>query len=163
MSARTIALGAAMVIAAMGTATAASAAAPADCYWGIWKSNEELTHRTRPVMGPVIIFLGPWGNNGWERLHMGDFKTETSEMHFEHWDGKPYQVFGTDPRSQMVTKIDDYRFETRSVRDGAPADKAIMVFSNDCKRLTSTVPEGVRRDTGIKYYNDVRVYDKVEP
>lgn len=161
MPIRGIGIGAA--IAASLYSAAAFAAPPADCYSGIWKSNEELTKRTRPVMGPTVLFFAPWGDNGWMRLNITDLQGENSEVHFERFDGRTYQVFGIDPRGQTVKKVDDYTFETSSVRDGVPGDKAITVFSPDCKRITSTVPEGVRRDTGIRYFNDVRVYDKVEP
>lgn len=153
----------AALLGSAGASDAAPATAPADCYAGMWKSNEELTKRTRPVMGPTVLFFSPWGKDGWVRLNITDLVSENSEYHFLKPDGRIYQVYGNDPREQMMTKVDDFTFETTSVRDGKPADKSIIVFSPDCRRITWTTPEGVRRDTGVRYFNDIRVFDKVEP
>ena len=142
--------------------TAAARAADLLCS-GIWKSNEQLTHRTRTPIAPTIQFFEPWGNNGWMRMNMAGLDSQGAELVFNSFNGNVFRVYGSDPREQTARQTDDYTFETTSVRNGKPADKSIVQFSKDCKRLTFTVPEGTDRRTGLKYYNDVRVYDEIAP
>jgi hypothetical protein len=155
---------AAVVSAALFGSSDTFAATPPGCYSGVWKVNEQLSKRTRPVRGPVMIFIAPWGDNGWARVNTNDEGArQNSEFHFATWDGKIYPVYGDDPRETSARKTGDLTIENMSIRGGMPGDKSVIVFSSDCKRMTSTTPAGVRRDTGVRYENDVRIYDKLEP
>jgi hypothetical protein len=154
----------AVASAALAASSPAFAATPAGCYFGVWKVNEQLSKRTRPVRGPVMIFIAPWGDNGWVRVNTNDEGArQNSEFHFATWDAKVYPVYGDDPRETSARKTGDLALENMSIRGGVPGDKSVIVFTNDCKRMTSTTPAGVRRDTGLRYENDVRIYDKLEP
>jgi hypothetical protein len=129
----------------------------------VWNVNEELTKRTRPVLGPFMLFIAPWGDNGWLRVNTSSSNGRyNAEYQLATWDGKVYSIFGTDPRETTVNKPNDFTIETRGIRNGVVGDKAVVSFSRDCKRLTSTTPSGVRPD-GTRYENDVRIYDKVDP
>ena len=139
----------------------AAAAVPA-CS-GMWKANEQLTRRTRSPIAPNVQFIEPCGNNGWMLMNIGGLDTEGAEWYFASFNGHVFQVYGSDAREQMVREIDDHTFQSTAVRHGKPADTTLIVFSPDCKRVTFYVPEGTDRRTGLKYYNDVRVYDKIEP
>ena len=143
-------------------AAAASAGGGLLCS-GIWNIDEQLTHRTRSPLGPYVQYFGPWGKNGWVRLNTGSMDATGAEVVFNSFNGNAFQVYGGDPREQTARQRDADTFETTAVRYGKPADTTIVQFSKDCKRLTFTVPEGTDRRTGLKYYNDVRVYDMIEP
>ena len=147
-------------------APAAAAAAGAPCS-GVWKLNEQMTHRTRSPIGPIYQFFEPWGKDGWMRMNTQDLSAPVkgAEWHFEQFNGRPYQVFGGDPSLQHSRKITDHIIETIRVRDRQESDYSQVIFSQDCKRVTYYFPEGDDRhgEPGKQhYYNDVRVFDLIE-
>ena len=157
------AAGAAIEPAAAATAATASGI---PCS-GVWKLNEQLTKRTRSPIGPIYQFFEPWGKDGWMRMNTDDVeKAKSAEWHFEQFNDKPYQVFGGDPSLQHSRKISDRIIETIRVRNGKESDMSFVVFSQDCKRVTYYFPEGDDRHGAPgkeHYYNDIRVFDKIEP
>jgi hypothetical protein len=140
---------------------AAKSTSPLPCS-GIWNMNESLTHRTRSPLGPYVQYFGPWGKDGWVRLNTGSFDATGGEMVFNTFNGNAFMVYGGDPRGQNAKQIDAYTFVTQAIRNGKPADKSVVAFSKDCKRLTFTA-SGTDRRTGKPYIDDTRVYDMIEP
>jgi hypothetical protein len=151
----------------LSTSSALAAAAGGVPCSGVWKLNEQLTHRTRSPIGPIYQFFEPWGPDGWMRMNTQDLTTPQNggEWHFEQFNDKPYQVFGGDPSLQHVRMITDRIFATQRVREKKEADLSFVVFSQDCKRVTYYFPEGEDRHGAAgkqHYYNDVRVFDRIE-
>jgi hypothetical protein len=129
---------------------------------GIWSIDESLTYRTRSPLAPFVQYFGPWGKNGWVRMNSNGMESEGQGIIFNVFNGNAYQVFGGDAREQIARQIAHYTFETSAIRFDKPADKSVVQFSQDCKRLTFT-SEGTDRRTGKPYVNDIRVYDMIEP
>ena len=96
------------------------------------------------------------------RLNTGSLDAPGAELSFNTFGGNAYEVYGGDPREQTTRQIDALTFENQAVRNGKPGDKSTMQFSKDCKRLT-WIANGTDRRTGLKYTNDIRVYDIIEP
>ncbi|MCZ6618732.1 MAG: hypothetical protein O7E57_11425 [Gammaproteobacteria bacterium] len=144
------------------------AATPPGCFFGVWMINEQLTQRIRPQRG-LMMFLAPWGDNGWVRVGgingIDDPGIQRTEYHFVTWDDKVYPVFGSDPRHTRYKKIDDFTLESSSIRENRPeraGNSSITEFSEDCTRINwiSTILDDRNDDPNKK---DIRVYDKVEP
>ena len=130
---------------------------------GIWSANEQLTHRTQPALPPAYEVFGPWGNNGWIQINMGAIDAPGAELVFNGFNtGNAYEFFAGDLREQSVRQIDKNHFDVTTVRNRIPDDKMLVEFSPDCKRLTRTTAEGTDRRTGQKFYNDIRVFDRVD-
>jgi hypothetical protein len=133
-----------------------------DCS-GLWHVNEQLTHRATPALPPAYEVFGPWGNNGWIQINMGGIDAPGAELEFNTFNsGNAYEFFAADVHEQTVRQLDKNRFEVTAHRNGMPAGTMVVEFSPDCKRLTRTTAEGVDRRTGTKFYNDVRVFDRVD-
>jgi hypothetical protein len=135
---------------------------------GVWKLNEAETHRARSPINPIYQFFEPWGENGWMRLNTSDLASPTNgaEWHFEQFDDRPYQVFGGDPSLQHSRRVGAQIIGTTRVRLHRDADLSFVVFAKDCSRVTYYFPEGEDRHGApgkTHYYNDVRVFDKIEP
>lgn len=160
-------LGTLVVVTNLGAA--AATAAPAGCFFGVWMINEQLTKRVRAQRG-LMVFLAPWGDNGWVRISgisgIDDPGEQSAEFHFVKWDDRLYPVFGSDPRSTRFKRIDDYTFETSSLREDEPdrnnGPPTTIAFSQDCRRQTWTAPQ-LDRSNGRVIGNDIRVYDKLLP
>lgn len=141
----------------------ASPAGPGLACSGLWSVNEQLTHRTTAALPPAGEVIGPWGNNGWIQLNFGNIDAPNGELVFNVLNnGKAYQYFANDLREQAVRQTGPNRFEVTSVRNGVAGENMIFEFTDGCKRLTRTMPEGVDRRTGEKFYNDVRVFDRID-
>jgi hypothetical protein len=130
---------------------------------GIWTVNESLTHRTRSPLPPAVQVFGPWGRNGWVAMNMAGMDAQGVELAFNQFNRNAYQIYANDSHEQAVRQLDNHRFEVTAVRYKLSMDRSIVQFSNDCRRLTITVPEGTDRRRGVKYYNDVRVFDRIDP
>ena len=134
---------------------------------GVWRLNEQQTHRRRSATGPIFQFLHPWGENGWIRVNTGDAQVyQLPEWHFEQFNGKAYQVFGGDPSLQRVQKFSSQIFIGSRVRNGQDLDPGFFVFSKNCKLLTSYRAEGEDRHAPPGqnvYHNDLRIYERIEP
>jgi len=134
---------------------------------GVWMINEQATMRATGQQGPSLQFYEPWGPNGWMRMNTGAPEDATfAEWHFEQFNEQPYQVFGTDPSLGKARKITDRVVEASRVRLGEEANSQFVIFSQDCSRVTMYKAEGEDRHAPpgqTHYYNDLRVYDKIEP
>ena len=129
---------------------------------GIWSVNEQLTHRSRSPLPPALQYFGRWGKNGWVWLNAASLDAQGAELVFNLFDGNAYQVYGADLHEQAVRQLDDRTFGVTAVRYRLAGDRETVQFTNDCKRVTVTVPEGTDRRKGVKYYNDVRVFDRID-
>lgn len=153
----------ALLCAMLDLPTPAAAAMPG-CFSGVWMVNEALTMRGRPQRG-LMVFIAPWGENGWIRVSgihgLEEPGRQSAEYHFITWDNKVYPIFGSDPRYTRYNRVRDLVFESESIREEEPArngGKNIISFTADCKRSTwdSDIIDGnnpVRKD--------IRVYDKI--
>ena len=134
---------------------------------GVWMINEQATMRATTAMGPSVQFFESWGPNGWMRMNTGELESATrAEFHFEQFNGQTYQVFGTDPSLGKARKITDRIIEASRVREGRDANSQYVFFSQDCSRVTMYKAEGEDRHAPpgqSHYYNDLRVYDIIEP
>ena len=134
---------------------------------GVWMINEQATMRATTAKGPSLQFFESWGPNGWMRMNTGELETATrAEFHFEQFNEHTYQVFGTDPSLGKARKITNRIVEASRVREGRDANSQYVFFSQDCSRVTMYKAEGEDRHAPpgqSHYYNDLRVYDKIEP
>ncbi len=130
---------------------------------GIWSINEQLTHRSRSPIPPGVQYFGPWGKNGWVWLNTASLDAPGAELVFNLFNGNAFQVYGADLHEQAVRQLDGQTFGVTAVRYRLAGDKSTVRFTNDCKRVTVTVPEGTDRRKGVKYYDDVRVFDRIDP
>ena len=94
---------------------------------------------------------------------MAGMDAQGVELAFNQFNRNAYQIYANDSHEQAVRQLDDHRFEVTAVCYKLSMDRSIVQFSNDCRRLTITVPEGTDRRKGVKYYNDVRVFDRIDP
>ena len=171
-----IRLGALSFILAAGTwvapAAMAASAPPASgipCS-GVWKMNEQQSHRARSSTGPILELFAPWGKNGWIRINAADENAQfyqLPEWQFAQFNDKTYHVFGGTPSLQKVHKFTGNIFvANRVMQDGQSSDPVFWVFSKDCKHITYLVPQGEdrRAPPGQNiYYNELRVFDRIEP
>lgn len=160
--ARTL-LGAAAVLTATTLSTAGMAATPTGCFFGVWTINEQLTHRVRPQRA-LMVFMAPWGDNGWVRvgaIHGPEEQGKQSgEFHFVTWDQKVYPIFGSDPRYTSFKKTDDFSLAASAIREDQPernGEVSTISFSQDCKRSTWVAQVNDRVNHGTQ----TLVYDKV--
>jgi hypothetical protein len=130
---------------------------------GIWTINEQLTHRSRSPIPPGVQYFGPWGKNGWMWLNTASMDAQGAELVSNQFNGNSFQVYAADSHEQAVRQLDDHTFGVTSVRYHLAVDRETVKFTNDCKRVTITVPEGTDRRKGVKYYNDIRVFDAIAP
>jgi hypothetical protein len=130
---------------------------------GIWTVNEQLTHRTRSPLPPAVQVFGPWGKNGWVWINLPSLDAQGGELVFDLFNGNAFQMYAADTHEEAVRQLDERTFEVTAVRYRLAGDRSIVQFSNDCRRVTVTVPEGTDRRKGVKYYNDVRVFDRIDP
>jgi len=134
---------------------------------GVWMIDEQATRRTTTQMGPSLQFFESWGPNGWMRMNTSDPASAMFvEWHFEQFNDQPYQVFGRDPSLGKARKITERIVEASRVRLGQDANSQYVFFSEDCSRVTMYKAEGEDRHAPpgqTHYYNDLRVYDKIEP
>jgi hypothetical protein len=154
------------LVAGMNLPATSFAATPSGCVFGVWMINEQMTKRIRPQRG-LMVFLAPWGDNGWVRVSgisgVDVPGRQSAEFHFITWDAKVYPIFGSDPRYTTVKKTGDFTFESSSIREDEPErnGRATEIsFSNDCKRST-WVSEIEPERGGGPDRKDIRVYDKI--
>jgi hypothetical protein len=157
-------LGSAVLIAATHMSTHSFAVTPPGCFSGVWMINEQLTKRVRGGRG-LMVFLAPWGQNGWVRasgISGIDVPGEQSaDFHFVTLDDKLYPIFGSDPRYSRFKKVNDFTIESTSVREGEPPENrppTVIAFTPDCNRMTWTAPQDA---SGNRAQTDIRVYDKL--
>jgi len=117
--------------------------------------------------GPSLQFYESWGPNGWMRMNTQAAESATfAEWHFEQFNEKTYQVFGSDPSLGKARKLGPQMVEATRVRLGEEANSQLVIFAENCERVTMYKAEGEDRHAPpgkTHYYNDLRVYDKVMP
>jgi hypothetical protein len=163
-----------LLLAGVSLAPAANAPAPATgpgaqgipCA-GLFRINERATIRATGQAGPSLQFYESWGPNGWMRMNTQAPETaKFAEWHFEQFNEKTYQVFGSDPSLGKARKVGPQMVEATRVRLGEEANSQLVIFAEDCSRVTMYKAEGIDRHAPAgqqHYYNDLRVYDRVMP
>jgi hypothetical protein len=133
----------------------------------MWSIDEGATIRATGQAGPSLQFYESWGPNGWMRMNTGAAERATfTEWHFEQFNEEPYQVFGSDPSLGKARKVGEQMVEATRVRLGEEANSQLVIFAEDCSRVTMYKAEGIDRHAPAgqqHYYNDIRVYSKVLP
>jgi hypothetical protein len=134
---------------------------------GLFRVNERATIRATGQAGPSLQFYESWGPNGWMRMNTPASETARfAEWHFEQFNEQTYQVFGTDPSLGKARKLTPQIVEATRVRLGEEANSQLVIFAEDCSRVTMYKAEGIDRHAPAgqqHYYNDLRVYDRVLP
>lgn len=131
-------------------------------FFGTWKVNEAKSHVTNPqASGSNMLIIAPYGDDGWTHMQLiynEPPKTDMRSHYSAKFDGKQYPLFGNDPRTMSVTRVDAHTLQAQTFRDGKPGSQATYTVSNDGKTLTVN-SSGVS-GRGVPFKDSMQVYDR---
>ena len=148
-----------LVIALLGVSTVLLAAD--NPFVGLWKFDLAKSKITRgqPPKSRTLL-LEAFGADGIKSTTDTVNPTGPAghEVFGAKFDGKDYEITGTDPRQVFLKRIDTNTIEAKYKRGGKITSTSRFVVSKDGTTLTVS-SEGVSGD-GQPYKGDVRVYHK---
>ena len=169
----------------LGWPTTASAAL--DIFGG-WQLNRAASKLTIAPKDAETVIIIPWGQSGWvwsqlsghnyqpEDLHRGVKIIECRAggacqgtrpnmmLYWASWDSKSFPTYGTRRIEVQVKRVNEQAFEValfKAPQTASAADKAVVVFSPDGRRMTVTTTSGSA--SGVDHFeDDVRVYERID-